>query len=404
MRGSEGARNESFARQLSIFIPHGATKLTDHELNGDGLVQWAVIVELARRGHRLTVVAPAVSVVGEIPENVEIYVVPGGDEMSLPRYVAYSFNLYRRLKTSRKFHLVHQMNPVVRGVTIPWAFSGLPIVLGTYVGDWPYESPRYRMRLASPATWLMMATKLGLDAVQQIFAHRLLLATPFARNRLPIPWLVENRVTEIPHGIDTRRYSSTRSQDDPEPRECSVLYVGLVMPHKGIGVLLEAFDMVHRILPNAKLVVVGTGPMETTIVRYAERAGWSSQLELVGSVDHDRIAGWLRSCTLVCSTALGEPFGQTILEALSCGRPIIVNDSGGPRYIVAGTGNPVVPMGDAAALAQAIVKLLSDRELCKRLGLENRLVAERRFAWSRVVDQLEEAYREVLWSSKATAK
>jgi glycosyltransferase involved in cell wall biosynthesis len=248
-----------------------------------------------------------------------------------------------------------------------------------------------------------MAAKLGLDAAQQMLAQRIVLATPFARNRLPFPRLVRNRVTEIPHGIDTQHYSAARAQDDPAPRDCSVLYVGLVMPHKGIHVLLEAFDIVHRSLPKAKLIIVGTGPMEGTAGRYAERAGWSSQLELVGSVEHDRIPGWLRSCSLLCSTALGEPFGQTILEALACGRPIIVNDSGGPRYIVAGTDNPVVPMGDAEALASAIVSLLENDDLCRRLGAENRLVAERRFAWPRVVDQLEEAYREVLRSANGPA-
>jgi glycosyltransferase involved in cell wall biosynthesis len=300
------------------------------------------------------------------------------------------------LKRSHSFDLVHQMNPVVRGVTIPWVFSGIPVVLGAYVGDWPYEVPRYRMRIANPALWLKMAAKVGLDAVQQLFAHRLLIATPFARNRFPFPWLVSRRVTEIPHGVDTHHYSLVKADGDPEPRDCSVLCVGLIMPHKGIAVLLEAFDLVHRSLPEAKLVVVGTGPMQRTIYRYAERAGWSSQLELVGSVEHDRIAGWLRACSIVCSAALGEPFGQTILEALACGRPIIVNDSGGPRYIVAGTENPVVPMGDAAALSNAIIHLLKDADYRTRLGTENRRAAESRYAWARVIDRLEETYREVL--------
>ena len=116
-RAARGGLNQSrgIPRLLSIFVPHGASTLSDYALNGDALVQWSAICELARRGHRITVVAPAASIRGDIPRNVDIHIVPGGEHMSLPRYVWKAYAIYRRLRRTRRFDLVHQMNPVVRG-------------------------------------------------------------------------------------------------------------------------------------------------------------------------------------------------------------------------------------------------------------------------------------------------
>jgi glycosyltransferase involved in cell wall biosynthesis len=383
-------------RPLSIFVPHGATKLTDHESHGDGLVQWAFVCELARRGHRLTVLTPAVAIRGPIPENVEIRQIAGGEGAGLIGYVLRARMTFARLRRERHFDLVHQMNPVVRGASLAWAFSGVPVILGTYVGDWPYEVPVHRMRTAGTREWLKMASKLALDAVQQIFARRLLLATAFARNRIAFPATVRGRIAEVRHGIDVDRYSPEPSPADPLKRANSVLFVGQILAHKGIAVLLDAFDIVHRAMPEARLVVVGCGDLESLVEARARRGGWSAELEMVGPVAHDRVPGWLRACTILCSSALGEPFGQTVVEALACGTPVIVNDSGGPAHVIAGTENPIVPMGDPGALARAILALLRDPERVRHLGEQNRRLAVAKYAWPRVVDELERIYREVL--------
>ena len=238
-----------------------------------------------------------------------------------------------------------------------------------------------------------MLLKIIVDGFQQILATRLLIATPFARNRIVLPSFVEHRIVELPHGIDITQYSDELAQSDPDSRDLSVVFLGLVMAHKGITVLLEAFDLVRHEIPSAKLIVIGTGPFEPLVVRYAESRGWGSQIEIIGQVSHDKVAGWLRACSIVCSPSLGEPFGQIVVEALACGRPVIVNDSGGPRYIVAGTNNPVVPTGDAVSLSRAIVDLLLNPDRRKRLSVENRKVAEERFAWHLITDRLEETYR-----------
>ncbi len=382
-------------RSLSIFVPHGATLLTDHESHGDGLIQWAFLRELARRGHRLTVLTPALSVKGPIPPGIEIHEI-GGENMSLLRYVLHARGIFDRLSRHRRFDLVHQMNPVVRGASLAWAFTGIPVVLGTYVGDWPYEVPLHRMKTATPSEWARMAVKLVLDATQQLFARRLLLATPFALNRIPFHRAMRGRFSRVRHGMDVESYTPDATPGDPATLPHSILFVGQILPHKGIAVLVAAFEIVRRALPDAKLVIVGAGAMERWIALRAREGGWASELELVGPVAHDRVPGWLRACSILCSTALGEPCGTTILEALACGKPVIVNDSGGSRYLVEGTANPVVPMGDPEALAAAILALLRDPDRARAIGEENRRFALATYSWARVVDDLERAYREAL--------
>ncbi len=77
-----------------------------------------------------------------------------------------------------------------------------------------------------------------------------------------------------------------------------------------------------------------------------------------------------------------------------------MNDSGGVRHLVAGTDNPVVPLGDPLALANAILALLDDESRTQALGANNRRLAVERFAWPRVVDELEKVYAAVLESNQ----
>src|SRR6266536_4924657 len=129
-------------RKLNIFVAHCSDLLTDHLPHGDGLVAYGFISSLARRGHRLHVAAQRVELRGPLPDNVTVHpIVLKHSRGMLARleYMRRLRRLLRDLRASCQFDLIHQMNPVFTGVSLALAGSGLPLVLGTYVGRWPED-------------------------------------------------------------------------------------------------------------------------------------------------------------------------------------------------------------------------------------------------------------------------
>jgi glycosyltransferase involved in cell wall biosynthesis len=104
----------------------------------------------------------------------------------------------------------------------------------------------------------------------------------------------------------------------------------------------------------------------------------------------------MRRCGVYCLASYGEPFGMTALEAMACAKPVVATATSGLGYLVPDEGGRKVPPRDPAALADALYEVLANAELRRAMGRHNREVVERRYAWARVVDRLEEAYEEAM--------
>lgn len=157
--------------------------------------------------------------------------------------------------------------------------------------------------------------------------------------------------------------------------------VGRLQRWKGVDVLVRAMPTVIRRFPNATCAVVGgEHPLEPGYL--TELTGLTTQLGLDGNVafaglrpDPER---WMQAMDVVVHASDREPFGIVIVEAMSLGKPVIATDAGGPSEIVTnGVDGLLVPFGDHAALAAAILRVLEDSELAARLGAEARRTASR---------------------------
>ncbi len=189
-----------------------------------------------------------------------------------------------------------------------------------------------------------------------------------------------------------------------------MLFLGRVSAEKGIHTLLEALPVVRERLPGAQVLIAG------------DRAGLRSPLptrerrELIGHpewraryIDHllrlaeplgdaVRFAPPLAYADVPLAFALAdvyvqpsvlEAYGLPVVEAMASELPVIVSDGGAlPELVDDGTTGYVVPTGDAQALADALVAVLSDRELAARLGRAGRERAARTMSWDTVAEQL----------------
>ena len=166
------------------------------------------------------------------------------------------------------------------------------------------------------------------------------------------------------NGIDLDRFAPgdarpARLALDLDPTGPIVLFVGRLVPGKGLFVLVDAFARLTTTRPDARLVLVGDGPLHDDVVRQAWLAGVSHRVTITGAVAHERVADWMRASDVLVLPSEAEGFPNVVREALACGRPVVATAVGDvPRIVGPETGR-LVPVGDAAALATALAGTLA---------------------------------------------
>jgi glycosyltransferase involved in cell wall biosynthesis len=233
-----------------------------------------------------------------------------------------------------------------------------------------------------------------------------------------------NRMHTVHNGVDTARFDGRL---DPGPTQ-DVYFVGRVSPEKGLHLLIDAFKLVGRALPNARLFIVGsTDPLpramyatlgeDPVLERYAGAiyhghelppylhmlqvsAGESldERVQFLGALSHAELIQRLRSAALVVQPSLcGEAFGMPAAEALAMGLPVVATRAGGLTEIVEhGVSGLLVERGSVEDLATAMIELLGDPARRRSMGAAGRQRAIERFAFTNVARQLEDRYAALL--------
>ena len=171
------------------------------------------------------------------------------------------------------------------------------------------------------------------------------------------------------NGIDTGRFrpeGPTAALPWPEPRV--VIGVACALrPEKGLTSLLEAFAQIHRRHPQARLLIVGGGPIEEQLKQRARdlRLGAACRFE----PPVESVAPWLRAMDIFVLPSLSEALSNSLMEAMACGCPAVASDVGGnPELVEHGRTGLVFPAGDSQALAAALDALLENEALRHRLA------------------------------------
>lgn len=172
-------------------------------------------------------------------------------------------------------------------------------------------------------------------------------------------------VRVIPSGVDTSFFTpSPLPGGDPV-----VLFVGRFVAKKGLDTLAAAWPAVQAAVPDARLRLLGFGPLEPL----ARSIGGRVTVEV--APDKRAVRDAMRAATVVTSPSHRAPDDayETLLmvnvEAQASGRPVVTTDHGGiPEYVRHQQTALVVPEADAGALAGALVRVLTDRSLAARLG------------------------------------
>jgi len=193
----------------------------------------------------------------------------------------------------------------------------------------------------------------------------------------------------IPMGVDTDRLRDV--SDGAAPVDKTILFVGRLAEKKGLRYLISAFPQVLSRHPDARLRVVGDGPMRAEMETLAQHLDLADHVTFVGGQSPQELRrSYVRSRVFVVPSVVArsgdtEGLPVALLEAMAAGRPIVATSVGGiPEVVIHGRTGLVVEPESPAGLARAICELLDSGSRAERLGKVARRWARRKFDWHNV--------------------
>lgn len=373
---------------------------------GTGLVCYHNALELARRGHQVTVfTAGAPPVAYQPPPQFEVHRLPALFQLG-------NAPLLPGLLKLDDFDLIHLHYPFIFGAELIWMVSKIrhiPYVL-TYHNDllgsglrrWLFEA---YFALSAPLVF-QGAGKLAAVSMDHAAACK---ATPLFRRRWP-------HVVELPNGVNAKIFrpgldggSIRRKLGIPAGTKV-IAFVGALdraHPFKGVDYLLQAFSRLGD--PDAVLLIIGDGNLRPAYMRLAAELGLAGRTFFAGTVAHTDLPPYYAAADVIVLPSFPpESFGMVLVEAMACGRPVIAHDIPGVRTLIDdGVDGYLIQPGDADALLRQFVQILSMPSYARlAMGSAGRRKIELKYTWELAGQRLEYIYQQVIAScnQKATSQ
>lgn len=344
-----------------------------------GARQVAFLVEgLARRGVDNFVVVPQDSLTARRIAALPVHSLPiamGGDlDLGLiPR-------LRRLLREHRPdvLHLHSRRGPEILGA-IAGRLHGLPVV--------------YSRRIDNPETrWLVPLKYRLYDRVISISAA---IGEVLAQAGVPREKLRVVRSAFMPEAVSPISRDALRAEFGWPADSFVVAVIAQLIRRKGHAVLLQAMPQLLAAIPDLRVLMLGKGPLQDELQQSITAQNLGERVRLAGfREDLPRLIGAL---DLVAHPAFAEGLGVSLLQASAAGVPIVAARAGGiPEAVHEGENGLLVPPGDAAALAQAIIALAQDPARRSAMSAAGRELIAREFSVDTMVEGNLAVYRELL--------
>ncbi len=229
--------------------------------------------------------------------------------------------------------------------------------------------------------------------------ERFICASACIRSILTADGIPGARTTVVYEGVDVEKIAAARALDVRRefrlpPRAPVVGNVAALVPHKGQRHLIDAAARVVRAIPDARFLIAGEGELAATLRRQVGRLRLDRHVVLTGF--RSDVLALHKGCDLFVMSSTTEGLGTSALDAMACGRAVVATRAGGlAEVVVDGETGLLVPVADAAALAEAIIRLLRDptfRARCGRAGLAR---ARTTFDAGRMVDETLAVYADL---------
>lgn len=198
----------------------------------------------------------------------------------------------------------------------------------------------------------------------------------------------------IPNGVDIHRFTPTYTDVSFVERANVVICVARLDFHKGIDVLLQAWYLVQKQCPQARLIIVGTGPIQRELGYLRQELGLLESVEFA-DLQHD-VPTQLSRAGIFVLPSRWEGMPNALLEAMACGLACVATRVSGSEDIIShGNNGLLVKPEDYQEMAEALLSLLQDPTLAQNYGQAARLTVEQCYPLDRMMDSYINFYQEI---------
>ncbi len=211
----------------------------------------------------------------------------------------------------------------------------------------------------------------------------------------------EKRITVVPNGVDLSCFNGEvdaflMREELGIGDEPLIVTASRLIKRKNPELLISAFAKVLKDVPDAKLVIAGSGREKDNLSRKIRSLNITNSVFMVGGLAKEKVAQLMAAADIFALPSEVESFGLVLLEASAAGVPVVCSNSGGvPEVFQDGFNALLYPPGDDNAMAKAIICLIQDRKLAKKISA-NAVETAGRFTWEMAAERTLRVYEEVV--------
>ncbi len=307
-----------------------------------------------------------------------------------------AFSALRRLLKERTFDIIHDVNTLGWGTALMKLY-GIPVISTIHH---PLTRDRAADLAGNRGLWDMTTTLLFYPILMQRFVinhiDRVITSFNGGIEELNQAFGIRHdNVSAIYNGMDIRTFKPEKVKRDKN----NLLFVGNTEDRKkGIEYLLKTMTLLPE---EIHLTIVDEGPpAKEHAMNIIRDHKLENRVTITGRLTLDQLVSYYQRATLLVIPSLYEGFGLPAAEAMACELPVVATTAGALKEVVTHETGILVPPRDSNQLADAIKKLLKDKELQKRMGRRGRKRAEDLFSWPSAARSTLDLYRKVIMESK----
>ncbi len=315
-----------------------------------------------------------------------------------------AYSEVRKLDKKHDFDIIHLQDRWFTDFSIAASYAktaGKPLVITLHNARTVGIAPHY--------TFIGGLFDIAVGRQVLAMADKIVSVSKWAISDLGKMGLSPKRFVYIPNGIDTHELKPASGGDFKKRHGLGngpmALFVGRLIIQKGLEYLLQSWKHVSKANPRARLVIIGRGIEEPKLKKLAAKLGITGSVYFPGYVSDKDLRAALHASDVFVLSSLWEVLPVAILEAMAAGKPIVCTDVGGNSELVKnGKNGFLVPKREPKPFARALIKVLSNPAMAKRMGRESRRRAVNEFDWRIVALHTHEFYKKLLRDFKAEKK
>jgi glycosyltransferase involved in cell wall biosynthesis len=309
------------------------------------------------------------------------------DAIKADVYEAHTVSGYGFLRALKKRNLKKPFVQTIHGV-----------LADEYVQSLQGGSPTFRAKLANRIMWWL--SRLEEESAKN--ATLIVTVSKYSRDKIIQFYDADTaKIRIVPNGVDLQRFKpvqgleSIKRQIGIDSKLC-VLFVGRLIPRKGLSFLIEAAKYVVKEFKETIFVIVGDGPLKNHLRAYLEEINLSGNFVFIGDVNENVLPALYNCADVFALPSIQEGQGIALLEAQATAKPVVAFDVGGVHETMVNKETGLLVKPDSRDLADAILKLLSSWPLREQMGVKGREFVSNNFSWDICAQRMLQVYREAL--------